>query len=167
MAKSEIGFAQLGLASILKQNRLAVPPNQREYSWTTKEVRTLLQDFSKAIANSESEAYFLGTIVTIPKDGGVLEVVDGQQRLATVAIVLVGIRNYLKNIEPILAESIENECLTVIDRKERARIPRLKLNLDDNEFFRAMLDADNAPPEPTRRSHGLIKDAFDESWKHI
>ena len=32
MADSEIGFHQLGLASILKQNQLAVPPNQREYS---------------------------------------------------------------------------------------------------------------------------------------
>ena len=164
---SEIGFAQLGIASILKQNRLAVPPNQREYSWTTKEVRTLLQDFSKAIASSESGAYFLGTIVTIPNAGGLLEVVDGQQRLATVAIVLAEIRNYLKNIEPIIAESIENECLTVIDRSGRARIPRLRLNLDDNEFFRAMLSGENPPPEPTCRSHRLIQDAFDESRKHI
>jgi uncharacterized protein with ParB-like and HNH nuclease domain len=136
---SEIGFAQLGIASILKYNRLAVPPNQREYAWTTKEVRTLLQDFSKAITNSELGAYFLGTIVTIPKTDGLLEVVDCQQRLATVAIILAEIRNYLKNIEPIIAESVENECLTVIDRSGRARIPRLKLNLDDNEFFRAML----------------------------
>lgn len=164
---SEIGFAQLGIASILKQNRLTVPPNQREYSWTTKEVRTLLQDFSKAIAESESAAYFLGTIVTIPKDGGILEVVDGQQRLATVAIILASIRNYLKHTEPIIAESIENECLTVIDRRGRARIPRLKLNLDDNEFFRAMLAAEDPPPKPTHHSHGLIKDAFDESQKHI
>jgi Protein of unknown function DUF262/Protein of unknown function (DUF1524) len=164
---SEIGLAQLGIASILKQNRLAVPPNQREYAWTTKEVRTLLQDFSKAIANRELGAYFLGTIVTIPKTDGLLEVVDGQQRLATVAIVLAEIRNYLKNMEPIIAESIENECITVIDRGGRARIPRLKLNLDDNEFFRAMLSGENSPPQPTRHSHILIKDAFDESRKHI
>ena len=164
---SEIGFAQLGIASILKQNRLTVPPNQREYAWTTKEVRTLLQDFSKAITESESAAYFLGTIVTIPKDGGILEVIDGQQRLATVAIILAGIRGYLKHTEPIIAESIENECLTVIDRRGRARIPRLKLNLDDNEFFRAMLAAEDPPPKPMRHSHDLIKDAFDESQKHI
>jgi hypothetical protein len=164
---SEIGFAQLGIASILKQNRLTVPPNQREYSWTTKEVHTLLQDFSKAIAESESAAYFLGTIVTIPKDDGTLEVIDGQQRLATVAIILAGIRDYLKHTEPIIAESIENECLTVIDRRGRARIPRLKLNLDDNEFFRAMLAAEDPPPTSTRHSHGLIKDAFDESQSHI
>jgi uncharacterized protein with ParB-like and HNH nuclease domain len=68
-----------------------VPPNQREYSWTTKEVRTLLQDFAKAISDSNSASYFLGTIVTIPRTGGSLEVVDGQQRLATTAIMLAAI----------------------------------------------------------------------------
>jgi uncharacterized protein with ParB-like and HNH nuclease domain len=164
---SEIGFAQLGIASILKQNRLTVPPNQREYSWTKKEVLTLLQDFSKAISSSESGAYFLGTIVTIPKDDGVLEVVDGQQRLATVAIVLAGIRNYLKKSDPMIAESIKNEYLSVIDRIRQDRILRLKLNLDDNEFFRAMVTNEDPPPDPMYHSHGLIKDAFDESRNHI
>ena len=56
MADFEIGFAQLGLASILKHNQLVVPPNQRDYSWTVKEVRTLLQDFAKSI--SEGDAFF-------------------------------------------------------------------------------------------------------------
>ena len=54
---SEIGFAQLGIASILKQNRLTVPPNQREYAWTAKEVRALLQDFSKAITEVISSLF--------------------------------------------------------------------------------------------------------------
>jgi uncharacterized protein with ParB-like and HNH nuclease domain len=94
MAESEIGFAQLGLASILKHNQLIVPPNQREYSWTVKEVRTLLQDFAKAILEGDG-SYFLGTIVTIPRAGGALEVVDGQQRLATTAIILSAIRDYI------------------------------------------------------------------------
>ena len=94
MADSEIGFAQLGLANVLKQKSLVVPPNQREYSWTTKEVRTLLQDFARAISEGGSGSYFLGTIVTIPR-GNSLEVVDGQQRLATTAIMLSSIRNYL------------------------------------------------------------------------
>jgi hypothetical protein len=57
MAEGEIGFAQLGLASILKQNQLVVPPNQREYSWTVKEVRTLLQDFAKAISGGRRKLF--------------------------------------------------------------------------------------------------------------
>ena len=57
---SEIGFAQLGLGSVLKQYNLAVPPNQREYAWTEKEVEALFQDLAKEITN-KGQSYFLGT----------------------------------------------------------------------------------------------------------
>ena len=66
-----------------------MPSNQREYAWTEREVTDLLQDFALAI--SEAKPYFLGTIVTIPREEGTLEVVDGQQRLATTAILLSAI----------------------------------------------------------------------------
>ena len=52
-ASEQIGFEQIGLGSLLKRYRLRVPPNQREYSWTAREVTTLLQDFAKCIADGE------------------------------------------------------------------------------------------------------------------
>jgi hypothetical protein len=160
-AETQIGFEQLGLGAVLKQNQLAVPPNQREYSWTEREVTTLLQDFAKAIADGE-RGYFMGTVVTIPRMNGVLEVVDGQQRLATTAILLSAIRDYLTGREPMIAESIENEFLTVIDRKLRDRVPRLQLNLDDNDFFRAKLIGKGPQPAPARLSHKRLETAFIE-----
>jgi uncharacterized protein with ParB-like and HNH nuclease domain len=126
-----------------------VPPNQREYSWTVKEVRTLLQDFAKAISEGDG-SYFLGTIVTIPRATGSLEVVDGQQRLATTAIILSAIRDYLRSRDPMIADSIDSEFLTVIDRASRARVPRLRLNLDDNDYFRARLTAAQQIPAASR-----------------
>jgi uncharacterized protein with ParB-like and HNH nuclease domain len=81
-----IAFNQIGLGALLKQYRLRVPPNQRDYAWTRKEVNTLLQDFAKAITANERE-YFLGTIVTIPQSANELEVVDGQQRLSLIHIL--------------------------------------------------------------------------------
>jgi hypothetical protein len=166
MSESEIGFAQLGLASILKQNQLAVPPNQREYSWTVKEVRTLFQDFAKAISEGEGP-YFLGTIVTIPRAGRALEVVDGQQRLATTAIMLSAIRDYLRTRDPMIADSIDSEFLTVIDRASRARVPRLQLNLDDNDYFRARLTAEQPAPAATKSSHDLLDAAFTEARRQV
>lgn len=164
--EKQIGFEQLGLGSVLKQNQLSVPPNQREYAWTDHEVTTLLQDFAKAIADGE-EGYFLGTIVTIPRPSGILEVVDGQQRLATIAILLAEIRNYLADREKVIAEAIENEFLTGIDRAKRERVPRLRLNLDDNEYFRARLINEQPPPEITRLSHERIDGAFKECRAQI
>ncbi|MGO8914709.1 MAG: DUF262 domain-containing protein [Stellaceae bacterium] len=167
MADGEIGFAQLGLASALKQNQLVVPPNQRDYSWTIKEVRTLFQDFARAIADSANASYFLGTIVTIPRSGSTLEVVDGQQRLATIAIMLSAIRDYLSARERMIAESIDSEFLSVIDRISRARVPRLRLNLDDNEYFRARLTGIQPSPAPTKPSHRLIDGAFTEAQEQV
>jgi hypothetical protein len=162
---TEIGIAQLGLGSVLKQSRLAVPPHQREYSWTAKEVKTLLQDFAKAILDDEP-SYFLGTIVSIPRPNGMQEVDDGQQRLATTAILLAAIRDYLREREPLIAESINNSFLTDIDRNARERVPNLRLNLDDNDYFRARLIGNRAI-DPTKRSHYLINAAFAETAAHV
>lgn len=158
--KLHITVTQIGIGEILKQFRLKVPPNQRAYSWTDLEVKTLFQDLAKAIADNDLE-YFLGTIVTIPDASGLLEVIDGQQRLATVTILLAEIRRFLTGRDTIIAEDIKN-FLTTIDRDERATVPKLRLNLVDNDFFRAMLSDDPAvsSPEPTRRSHRFILDAF-------
>ena len=162
MDNANFGFSQLGLASILSQNQLAVPPNQRDYSWTVREVKTLFQDFARSIADDDSN-YFLGTIVTIPRGDGRLEVVDGQQRLATTAIMLAEIRNYLTDKDPMIARSVDGEILNVIDRNTRARVPRLRLNLDDNEYFRARLTNENPIPSPSKPSHELIDQAFREA----
>lgn len=155
--EDEIGFAQLGLGGVLKQNQLAVPVNQREYAWENKEVTTLFKDFSREIGLGDRR-YFLGTVVTIPRANGILEVADGQQRLATTAILLSAIRNYLLRLEPDLAKSIEDEFLTVFSRNIRSRVARLRLNLDDNDYFRARISNDGCPYVLTKQ----IAESFPE-----
>jgi hypothetical protein len=165
-AEAEIGFAQLGLGSVLKQNQLKVPTNQREYAWETREVRTLLQDFAREVSGAD-RTYFLGTIVTIPRPDGYLEVVDGQQRLATTAILLAAIRDFLKQSEPELSGSIATEFLTYFNRHTRSRIPRLRLNVDDDDFFRRLVEGEQPPPEPMKLSHSLLAEAFREASKQV
>ncbi len=165
--KSQIAFEEVGLGSVLKRWRLVVPPNQREYSWSDLQVTQLLQDFAKAI--NEEGPYFLGTIVTIPKDEGTLEVVDGQQRLATTAILLSAIRDYSKEIgEDFIVQSIDNEFLSGIDRDRRVRVPKLSLNLDDNELFdRIVTGVSEAGPGPLRTSHERLLNARDQARRHV
>jgi hypothetical protein len=168
-ARSKIGFRELGIAGVLKAYRLQVPLNQREYRWEYKQVTTLFQDLRRAIDEEDSE-YFLGTVVTIPRELDTLEVVDGQQRLATVAILLAEMRNYLRGgADDIIARKIDTAFLTEIDADKREEGPKLSLNIDDNEFFRGMITAQNEKdrPNPSVSSHFLIKGAFEESRKHI
>lgn len=167
-AKKQIGFEQLGIGSVLKQHQLMVPPNQREYAWEETQVTQLFQDFARALNDGD---YFLGTIVTIPRANGYLEVVDGQQRLATIAILLAAIRDYLSDKdENILVESINNEFLTGIDRIRRERVPRLKLNVVDNDLFGRIVAGkldDSDVQKPLPESHELLLSAQKLASRHV
>lgn len=73
--------------------------------------------------------------------------------------MLAAIRNYLIDNEtaPIIVESIEHEFLTTIDRSAGERVPRLRLNVDDNAFFQSLIGRDSsALPEPARESHDKL-----------
>lgn len=167
-ARGHIEFEELGLGSLLRRYQLRVPPNQREYSWTEREIVQLLQDFAEA--EKEDGPYFLGTIVTIPRESGILEVVDGQQRLATTAILLSAIRDYLQGQgDDVLVRAIESELLSTVDRARRESVPHLTLNLDDNELFRRIILPGPGEPEPQPRgiSHQLLMLARDEARKQV
>jgi hypothetical protein len=165
----QINTTQTGIAKILKDFRLRVPPHQREYRWQERHVERLFEDLFNAISKDEQE-YFLGTIVTIPDDSGVLEVIDGQQRLATISILLSEFRRYLSSIEPELATKSISPFLTEYDSHQRDDIHKLRLNLGDNEFFVRMLSAaspSDGLPLGAPRSHKRIRNAFITAEKYV
>jgi len=163
MAKSEINFEQKGIGAILSHNRLVVPLNQREYSWERDHVQELFQDFSNALTKSEG-SYFLGTIVLTKGSGENPEVSDGQQRLATTSILIAAIRDYFFNQNDLKrAGAIADTYLRTIDLKTTDTVPKLRLNVDDQEFFRKLIISDpgsadrNVPV--SRQSHKRIASA--------
>lgn len=76
-----------------------VPDYQREYVWGTDEVEKLLSDTLQEFESSSRDfypEYFIGTIVTrATETEGSYELIDGQQRLTTLIVVLVAIRDVL------------------------------------------------------------------------
>ena len=160
---------QTGLARVIKVNRLQVPANQRNYAWEEAQVQQLLEDLARA--QHDGEGYFLGTVVTISRDGDVLEVVDGQQRMATTTLLLVAVRDYLRALgtEDMLVQSIEGDFLSIIDRKKREVAPRVRLNVEDNEFFAGILTRphDGPVPMPKRNSHERILAAYRLAYAHV
>ncbi len=169
--RGRIDFDHLGIGTALSRGHLAVPLNQREYSWEEKQVTELFQDFSNAISNHKS-SYFLGTIVLTQSTDEVPQVADGQQRLATTTILLAAMRDWLfHRKEDRRVTSIENDFLFKIDRDTNEIEPRLRLNVDDNEFFRQKI---LEKPDSTRReiqaqkpSHRRIEKAAELARNHI
>lgn len=71
-----------------------VPDYQREYVWTEKEVRQLLEDIDETFDGTERE-YFIGTVlVSATSERAHFEVIDGQQRLTTLFLLLCALRQH-------------------------------------------------------------------------
>jgi uncharacterized protein with ParB-like and HNH nuclease domain len=170
-ASEEIGFEHKGIGDALAHNRFVVPLNQREYSWEEEHVSDLFSDFANAIANNKA-TYFLGTIVLTKDEQGNPEVSDGQRRLATTTILLAAIRDhFFYNKDILRAQSIESDFLKTTDIETTQIVPRLRLNVDDNEFFTKFVLA--SPNEsdrkisPTKESHKRIQHTAQMAVKHV
>lgn len=88
-----------GLGKLLIETRFVVPNHQRDYSWTVDEVKELIDDVTQALEN-KSDVYFVGLMVFLGSaEQSTLVVLDGQQRLATAAIIFAAIRGWLQQYE--------------------------------------------------------------------
>ena len=124
-----------GIGHLLKDRAFSVPRYQRSYKWEKRNALALFQDISNAIAQVRDE-YFLGSIVCIKGAGDRLEIVDGQQRVATTTILIAAIRDHfaLAGDEQRTGD-IERDFLYQRNRRTQELTPRLVLNDTDHEFF--------------------------------
>lgn len=133
--KPSIAIADIGIANVLARLQLAVPLNQRRYDWEVEYVEQLLHDLTKAF-DARKPIYFLGAIVLTEGQRGFNEVADGQQRLATTSIFLAAIRDYLLELnDEAGANQYQSEYLIKYDPPSGEHIPKLRLNVEDDNFF--------------------------------
>ncbi|MEZ5995750.1 MAG: DUF262 domain-containing protein [Hyphomonadaceae bacterium] len=117
----------LNLGSVLtRKAALKIPRYQRPYTWADREVRELIQDLWRAFKRGAT-FYFIGQIVLV-RNHGKLEVSDGQQRLATLTMLLAYVRDRI----PGRAKQYQ----TLIMEGDN---PRLLLRDDDMNFFRGFV----------------------------
>ena len=81
------------------QQKFVLPTYQRDYKWETKHLQELLNDIQESFLTSRKptdgrrdvlgyDPYFLGTIITTQVTQGGKAIVDGQQRITTLALLL-------------------------------------------------------------------------------
>jgi hypothetical protein len=101
-----------------KQN--VVPLFQRPYTWSERQWRTLWEDivgFYGGEGVDSKSTHFMGAVVTMPARSvpvGVSKflVIDGQQRLTTIATLLCAIRDDLTTADQVPKRRIQNYYLT-------------------------------------------------------
>lgn len=81
-------------------SQFLVPKYQRGYDWKgNTEVKDLFNDIEACINAEKNKALFLGTMIfdVSNEDDGVINIIDGQQRLTTLVIILIACREFAKN----------------------------------------------------------------------
>jgi hypothetical protein len=151
MAEStEFDHDQLG--HILADHLVEVPEFQRAYSWEQVNVQEYLDDLSRARKNKSS--YFMGTIVFAKTDNrsGRRKIVDGQQRLATTAVLLAAIRDRLRELRKgDLADSVSKKYLRRFNILEEGEVNSLVLSPNDQDAYDAVLASTFEGVPPTNK----------------
>ncbi len=95
MTTQRIESQDISVAGLF-QSFYAVPDYQREYVWSTEQVEQLLTDILGEMTGADPEhspEYFIGSIVVCPGQSGLLDLIDGQQRMTTLYLTLCAIRD--------------------------------------------------------------------------
>jgi len=103
-----------------------VPPYQRGYEWDERQWEDLWLDLNRI--NSHVDQHYLGSIILLEREAGeIYEIVDGQQRMVTLSIIMMAIRD-----SPQLEDSNDmriDDIINTYPANESAR----KLELADDE----------------------------------
>ncbi len=134
----------LGFFEENQNNQFVIPIYQRLYSWGKEQCKQLWDDIIKIGGNDKMNGHFIGSILYV-LDGNThsnnpLLIIDGQQRLTTITLLLIALRNhssdevkrkkmesYLINSDKdgdkkfrlILSESDRDTLLSLIDKNKR------------------------------------------------
>ena len=76
------------------KTKYLIPAYQRPYSWTKNECKELFEDLETAYSENKKDGYFLGSLILSTVDENEYEVIDGQQRLTTLIMFLMGLYNF-------------------------------------------------------------------------
>lgn len=148
--------------------RFRVPPYQRGYEWEHKHFDDLWNDLQRI--GEGVEFHYMGNIILRSEESGdATEIVDGQQRLVTISILVMAIRDEL-GVENDDIKQIEDILNTYVDMET---YPRLNLNDDEaNESYKALWrgeteDAEGNIGSAYRFYSRKVEDLSDEELKNL
>ncbi|GAA8288699.1 hypothetical protein HpNP124_08220 [Helicobacter pylori] len=87
----------LGFFKENQNNQFVIPIYQRLYSWKKEQCEQLWDDIIKIGGNDKMNGHFIGSILYARVDdthSSPLLIIDGQQRLTTITLLLIALRNH-------------------------------------------------------------------------
>ncbi len=141
-----------------QEKQFVIPIYQRVYSWEKEQCKQLWDDIIKTGGNDQIEGHFIGSIVFV-HDGiyttnyNELLIIDGQQRLTTITLLFIALRDHLNDEDEFLKkfsrQKILNRYLINSDEKGDKKF-RLILSEPDRDTLLSLIDENKRKPsEPS------------------
>ncbi len=158
----------LGFFEQNQTNQFVIPIYQRVYSWEKEQCEQLWDDIIKTGGNDQIEGHFIGSILYVLADNthsSPLLIIDGQQRLTTITLLFIALRNHssdeVKILEKFSREKIESYLIN--SNKDGDKKFRLILSESDKDTLLSLIDKDRRKPsEPSLKIIGNFK--LFEEW---
>ncbi len=152
-----------------QNNQFVIPIYQRLYSWKKEQCEQLWDDIIKIGGNDKINGHFIGSILYV-LDGNTpsspLLIIDGQQRLTTITLLLIALRNHLSEeveiLEKFSRQKIQNRYL-INSNKDGDKKFRLILSESDKDTLLSLIDKNKR--EPSERSLKIVENfKLFEKW---
>lgn len=132
-----------------QNNQFVIPIYQRVYSWGKEQCEQLWDDIIKIGGNDKINGHFIGSILYV-LDGNTpsspLLIIDGQQRLTTITLLLIALRNHSN--DEYKRKKIENYLIN--SDKDGDKKFRLILSESDKDTLLSLIDKNKRKPsEPS------------------
>lgn len=145
-----------------------IPAFQRDYSWTTEQCAQMWDDIAFAGSN-EGHDHFMGSFVYIAGESpsAVFSswlVIDGQQRLTTLTLLAIALRDHIRETNWHGQEPTPNQIDAYFLKNEHesgSRSYKVALRRHDNATLRALVDGKD-PSEVANRSELIV-----EAYRHF
>lgn len=146
-----------------------VPLFQRQYAWQRQQREQLWSDvvdlYEERRAGAASAQHFMGSVVTAPEQLGpnrpaTHTLIDGQQRLTTLNVMLVGLRDHLAETDRASADRIDGLYLRNQYPQEPTDEFKVLPTQRDRDEFAALLhaQADTQTSEGLRQTYRFFRD---------
>lgn len=147
-----------------------VPLFQRPYSWDKPQWKTLWEDIDELTKEGAGKTHFMGAIVTMPAHTipeGITKylLIDGQQRLTTILVLLVAIRDKAKSIAGNLFAKIQENFLTNKFNEDEDYYKLLPTQLDRPAFIDLVQEKETPPKTKIKEAYTYFVKQLGEASK--
>ena len=108
--KNKIDADDRSIRELLDSKKFTIDYFQREYRWTDKNIKALIEDLTTTFLKNYDPAhkrsdvkqyanYYLGPVVLLETDEGTISVIDGQQRITSISLLLIYLIHLQKDLQ--------------------------------------------------------------------